>query len=449
MSSTSKDLPEVEAIIKQGSKKLKATDGTARTLREIADLYVTEKRRAFMAGDSDAYRLLVDQAAEESPIYKITQDNVVSVFKPQEIFSDLYHHYVTASPSQYKSIVKLIVANLHSHATIDLKTVQPVALKDDDSLTWVRLPFSSADIASLTLKDVPEFAHILSLCEDGGESLTLWIGSLLDAKASRVQYLHIQSPGGTGKSALLEALVRVFGNEKVVIVDSGQFNDGYFGEAVEGARILAFPDENSTSFFSSGKFKRFTGEPTVTINPKYKQSRNINLTHKTIVLSNNDVQITSSEADVRRLISVVMRQDNEPLGIKSWYDGLRNSGERILGYCYSIYLSALKRDPSIRACIPVNAALTRKAIERKYSELLSTFYERFVHSAEEADRVRCSEVHKFLAGELKETRRGIFIDNVKSALEGIGIKKRMYNGIEFYNNIKLAKKIDYSIKSVV
>lgn len=437
---SSDDLKEAEVALKSNkAEKLNAIDPKASALRKVAELYITEHKRAYMAMETGAVRLGVDANTEDSPIYGTDTNNVIKVLKHPEVLSQLCQKYTTATPSQYESIIKLIKQLLYSQGAIDFATVQPVALADDQALTWVRLPFTRAQAEQITIDQLPGFKHILGLCDDGGYCLTLWIGSLLDPKSGRAQYLHVQSDGGTGKSALLESIALAFGNQSVVFADSVQFNDAYFGELIEGARLLAFPDENSTSFFSSGKFKRYTGEPVVTINPKFKRPRNIHLTHKTLVISNNSVQITAGDADIRRLVSVVMTKDNESVGFKTWYEDLRNSGEKILCYCYAQYLKELVANPSAQIFIPANAALTKLAIERKYEELLSVFFEKFEVTGKELDKVRCSEVHKFLSSELREGRRGAFLDNITRAMEHVGAKKSLSKGITYYRGVKEVK----------
>ncbi len=433
MSKNKDHLEVVQGLVTQGTPNLTATGKKATLLREIAHEYVQSKQRDSMNGVGP--RFVTSKNSEASPIYQITSNNVISVVPEKDIKSEIHHRFMIGTPNEINDVYKLIQYELSQH-TVNTDAVAPVALQDDPQLAWNRLPFTSEDIHKITLDDIPEFRHFLGLCGQSADSLVLWTGSLLDAKSSRTQYLHIQSDGGNGKSTFLESLKRVFSADKVIAVDSSLFNDQYFGEALEGARILAFPDENNTSFFSSGKFKRFTGEDGVTINPKYKSTRNIRFTHKTIVLSNHDVQITSSEADVRRLVSVAMEKDSETGGHRSWYEGLKNSGEKILAYCYARYLEAVAKDPSVRSFIPVNKELIRKAIARKYAEHLDALYGMYEYSSNENDKQLKSEVHKHLASEFREARGKIFLATVKEALAGIGVYETTVRGMSYYKNLK-------------
>lgn len=433
MSKNKDHLEVVQGIVADGNQTLTSTGKKAQLLREIAELYVHTKQKDAMNGVGP--RLVTSKTSEASPIYKIDSDNVISVVPEKEIKGEIHHKFMVGTPDDINNVYKLIVLELAQH-TVVIEDIAPVALKDDPQLAWNRLPFTSEDIHKITLEDIPEFKHFLGLCEQSADSLVLWTGSLLDPKSSRTQYLHIQSDGGNGKSTFLESLKRVFSADKVIAVDSSLFNDQYFGEALEGARILAFPDENNTSFFSSGKFKRFTGEDGVTINPKYKSTRNIKFTHKTIVLSNHDVQITSSEADVRRLVSVAMTRDSETGGHRSWYEGLKNSGEKILAYCYARYLEAVAKDPSVRSFIPVNKDLVKKAIARKYSEYLDALYDGYEYSPNENDKQLKSEVHKHVSAELGEKRTKVFLSTVKEALAGIGVTETTSKGMSYYKNLK-------------
>lgn len=429
-------LDAVRTIVSNNKqKKLKSISDRGRAIADAAKTYVQAKQKEFLDGKPDSFQLTVAKGVADSPIYKISREKVVSRILDQDLYSEIFSDFAIATGSELKQIVAIIAVELTSRAT-DMTTISPVALKDDPELTWNRLTFTKDDIKRIKPEDVPGFMHFLKLIEDGADSLVLWTGSLLDPKSSRQQYLHLQSDGGTGKSTFLESISSVFGPEKVLRENSVSFNSQYFGEELEGVRLLAFPDENNTSFFSSGKFKRFTGEDHVTIQRKYRQPRTIKLSHKTMVFSNNEVQITASRADTRRLISVVMKSDIEPEGRKTWYEDLKFSGDKILAYCHSKYIEALEKNPAIRAYIPSSQDLTKKAIERKYAEILSEFYEKYEVTEKPEDKIKKSKVHKHICDELRASRTSMVLDQIKSALKNIGVLEGREKGVEYYRGIR-------------
>lgn len=422
----------------------------AEFLNQMAKEWVRQKNRASWIMGGDGPRYGVSRDGESSPIYAISKDQVLSVANEREIKAELHKKFAEASPQDINNIYALIGYELYDNP-VNVREALPVGLKDDARLAWTRLPFTREEAASLKLDDLKEFDHILGLCGKGARSLVLWIGSLLDPQSSRTQYLHLKSDGGNGKSTLFEAIRLVLGENKVISADSATFQDQYFGEALEGATLLLFADENNTSFMSSSKFKRFTGESSVTVNPKFKHHRNILFTHKTVILSNNDIQITSSYADVRRLISVTMEADTEKGGHRWWYRGLRDSGEKILAYCYSEYLKELEKNPALRSFIPADEGLVQEAIKRKYEETIGAFFEHYKVTDKEEDRVRCSEVHKTLCNELGFKRNMINVSNFKEALKSIGVSIVTSDNIPKYVGLKksTSQSISEKAKSLV
>lgn len=369
--------------------------------------------------------------------YLVDEDQRVAVVSEPEIVSDMYLKNHGLSTKDYQEVVKLVRIKLTSTA-LDLAKVAAVVLADETKLHWFKLPFTEVEARAISLDTLPEFADFLRRAGEGAGSLTLFLGSLLDPESGRTQYLHIHGEGGDGKSALIDSISRVFGNDRVVSIDDDLFSNTHFGEQLEGARLLVFSDENNPHFVSGGKFKRYTGDPYASINPKGRKPRFIHFTHKTIVTSNNESMITAGNADRRRIIPVKMERDTSGGGrdVKWWYKGLVESGEKILAYCFGRYLDAIEAEPTTRNYIEPSMQLIAEAEHRKYETIIDTINEEYEVTGVETDKVKCSDLHKTVAREMGQKRHSMFLSQVREGIGLLGVKIVMVNGYKQYVGIK-------------
>ena len=369
--------------------------------------------------------------------YLVNEEQRVVVVTEPEIISDMYLKNHGLSTKDYQEVVKLVRIKLTSTA-LNLADVAAVVLADETKLHWFKLPFTEAEARAISLDTLPEFADFLRRAGQSAEALTLFLGSLLDPASGRTQYLHIHGEGGDGKSALIDSISRVFGNERVVSIDEDLFSNTHFGEQLEGARLLVFSDENNPNFVSGGKFNRYTGDPFASINPKGRKPRFIHFTHKTIVTSNNESMITAGNADRRRIIPVKMERDTSGGGrdVKWWYKGLVESGEKILAYCFGRYLDAVESDPTTRNYIEPSLELIAEAEHRKYETIIDTINEQYEVTGEDKDRVRCGDLNKTIGREMGQKRNSFFLAQIKEALGILGVSVKVINGHKQFVGVK-------------
>ena len=361
---------------------------------------------------------------DEYSICAVSNDNVVSYMGDRLLEMLVFKHFPDFKIKQRLEIVEFIKLSLSSSPVATLSAIQAVAFQDEpEKLTWNRLRISRANLANISLEDMPAFAHILSLMDEP-KAFTLWVGSLLDTTSARVQYLHIHGGGGNGKSTLFSAIANVLGNNRVIKTRADEFANQHWGSALQGARLLIFPDENNPGFFSTGKFKEFTGEDCVTINPKYEQQRSIALTHKTVVFSNNKIEISSNVADKRRLLSITMVDDpDQSIGFRWWHDELKNGGEAIVAYCYREYEKAKLESPAIQAYIPQDTTTVEDAVSRKYVDITDSIHANFKITGHVKDCLRRSQVHDILANAMGERKTNrFFMQQIREALLRLGVK---------------------------
>jgi len=339
-------------------------------------------------------------------------------------------------------VISFIRQTVSTEQALDFSNVAAVAFDDQMDVTcFKRFGFTRSAASLIKLDNLPGFAHILALCDDS-RSLVLWLGSLLDWKSARTQYLHWHGGGGNGKSTVFQAISDALGHERVVHTRMSDFNSPHWGAEIVGARLLLFPDVNNTHIFSSGKFKELTGEEHITINPKNMPYRKIKLMNKTAILSNKNVAITNGEADKRRLLPICSSPDTETdHGNKSWYHDVRSNGERILLYCYSEYEKELVLNPGIRAYIEPLAAAIDDAVEERYGYWLAIIEDTIEVRLDDPLKPKVGAVD--LYNRLGEVRGNSSLsqrerEDVKEALQTIGIERsRSTDGRRVYKGCKL------------
>lgn len=412
---------KVEAALAKKEADLKRIDLPANMLllaEEIIEdnnLYIDKEA---VSGDKDLQVYSIDASTNLiHPVHDGKLDQLVYKAEPE---------HTSRTAREVIRFIKIQLADSDTRA-LDFSKIASVAFLDEPNVTcFKRFGYTRSQAGTITLAQLPGFAHVLSLTSDP-VSLTLWIGSLLDHAAGRTQYLHWFGGGGNGKSTVFQAISDALGQERVIHARIEDFRQSHWGVELMGARLLLFPDANQSTSFSTGKFKELTGEDYLTVNPKNKPHRKIRLTHKTAILSNRHPAITNDIADKRRLLPISSREDTETdHGSKSWYADVRNNGERILLYCYSEYQRALAQRPELRAYIPPDESAQAAAIEERYSDVLSAI-EAVVEAKPNDPLVPGVKVHDLYRAIGEATGMRIAQreqEAIRDALKLMGIEKR-------------------------
>lgn len=417
--------------------------------RQRADANVATPERMIQLADAiiEHNDLIVD--AETANEFKGTQvyarDQLANTLAPvtDEMLDTLIYQaepqHVAKGRTEVAAYIRKSLVSSSTRA-IRFSQVAAVAFADQlEVLCFKRLKVTTAEAANITLEDLPGFKHVIGLTNDP-RALVLWIGSLLDWKSARTQYLHWYGGGGNGKSTVFQAISDALGRERVIHTRMEDFSGPHWGTELVGARLLLFPDANSTRAFSGGKFKELTGEETATVNPKKQAHRKIKLTHKTAILSNRKISITNDEADRRRLLPIISQPDTESdHGNKSWYRDVRDNGEKILLYCYQEYAKELAVNPGIRSYIEPDASAQADAVEERYGDWLAIIEDCLIPCVN--DPLTPSVLVTDLYNRIKETTgRSITqkdMEHIKDALSTIGIEKVRSNKGRVFKPCKL------------
>ena len=257
----------------------------------------------------------------------------------------------------YKQALDAITSQTSRHIK---GTIKPVGFYGDDDYSFVRFQKHTTPIELDTL---PEFNIFLNQAtEEGRRAIIMWVGSLVDGKSNRKQYLHLFGEGNEGKSALIQVIDKALDGQSTLLT-ARRLQGNHFGGELIGKRLYAFPDENNNNFFSSGAFKALTGEATLDYNEKQKAVRRIQLTGKVLVCSNSAVEICDKEADRSRLISVELTNAVKPA---NWQPQFVASATKVLMYCYQQYQTELAKNPGLRKKLPNVESAIAAAIERKF-----------------------------------------------------------------------------------
>lgn len=369
-------------------------------------------------------------------LYTVSSSNEVSYFDDRVVKDNLITYLNL--PSKKADDAVLSFKNVLSLNMLKLEDVVPVAFSDHTHLlTWKRLTFTEESTALISPDDIPEYIELVSrINEQERDYLTLWLGSLLHYQSDRAQYIHLKGEGGDGKSILLSALNSFF-SKSYISTKSSRIFDSFFGSELEGKRLLCFRDENNTSFTQSGSFKELTGDPTLTINEKYKPVRTIQLTCKVIITSNFDVEINDSNADSRRLISLTINSPSKEQVASNphWGDNLIGSIEKIMCYCYNKYMQLPAHEKRV---LPFPQANITKAQERAVEHVLDVFYEHFEVTGESSDIVSKSIIST-VVGVYRDPKRTAQLYSFLKKNPHIGEKK--VQGQRFLTGIKQRSSI--------
>ena len=332
---------------------------------------------------------------------------------------------------------------------ISKRQIKTIGFKDSVGLFWVKIGISKADIDlnPVLLDEIPEFKSFLNLCltDEDRNALVLFLGSIFDADSQRYQYLHLYGQGGEGKSTLTEMLLDLLG-DRAKTARAKQIEDKHFGELLEGTRLLILPDENNPSFVQSGLWKNLTGDDTLTINPKFKSPRSIDLTFKSIITSNVCVKIGTEENSVRRLLSVKMRAQTEEEKAargNDWKANFKNSGEKVVAYVIKEWEKAISINPGIRGKdgIPCPNSNMEAAHEAQYEAVNIMFEWANIKIVPEKSplkrpRMKCSDLSK----KLSEARKGKLdqreVSDVKAYLKSKGVNEITVKGYKYYVGIE-------------
>lgn len=177
----------------------------------------------------------------------------------------------------------------------DVPMPPPFVWLDESGLSFSRLPWVKG-ISGPT----PTWDKL-------GERMTnfkafmMFIGSLLDSEAKHQQYVWCHGGGGNGKSAIDRVLERIFSTAYRSAFPPKD-RVGFWLRSLIGKKLVVFPDCNARGFPASGLFKGLCANDAVETEEKGGATVSMRLGCRFVFMSNELPDLSSEEADSRRVI---------------------------------------------------------------------------------------------------------------------------------------------------
>jgi hypothetical protein len=252
------------------------------------------------------------------------------------------------------------------------ETPKPILWANEEGLTFSRLPWDFEE--NNTEFYCPLFDKILERMSNA-HAFECFIGSLFFEESDRQQYVWIHGGGFDGKGSLGRLLERIFGNAYVAaeapfIVSQ---MSPFFTAKFVNKRIAVFGDCESYSFPTTGYFKSLTGGDAMLINPKNKEEYTTKLNLKCLFLSNEQPDIGTSKADLRRIIYCKLKETSETHD-PSYEDRLWLEAGDFLQRCIFKYKETCPKHNQI----PVDSSEAIDLAEENEANFQGFFDDRFV-----------------------------------------------------------------------
>ncbi len=178
--------------------------------------------------------------------------------------------------------------------SLDPDEVKMIRWQDEPGYTWHRMPWVKS------AGPTPTWDTLMGRMTNA-TAFKAWVGSLFSDASLLQQYVWMYGLGADGKGAINRFFRKVFGQayRSKQPPDRG---DKFWSYNLIGARVVVFPDCNNRSFVASGLFKTLTGGDPVSVEAKGQMAFTAALNCKFVILSNEEPNISSEHADMRRII---------------------------------------------------------------------------------------------------------------------------------------------------
>ncbi len=260
---------------------------------------------------------------------------------------------------------------------LPLKEISNVRWQGETGYTWRRLPWE------LKRGPSPTWDALLDKMSNA-QAFRHWIGSLFFDEAKQHQYVWMYGQGNDGKGSINRFLSRVFGRAYRSKQPPAP-NDKFWTYGLIGARLVVFPDCNAQGFTSSGLFKSLTGGDPIDVEAKGRMSFTARLGCKFLFLSNENPNISSEHADMRRIIYCEFQRNGDTEA--GFEDRLWAEGGAFLSRCVHDYYVAHQThgpieadDETIRNWVSSNEEPFEQAFAAKF-QLPNELYRGGTHEA--------------------------------------------------------------------
>jgi hypothetical protein len=302
------------------------------------------------------------------------EDGRIQYFDAYYIHRALFSLAGMTNAKKKEEFAKDYIDSMHTHVSAD--DIYPIIPNDESKFLYIKkLPKPASS-------PTPAWDSFLSHM-DYPDIFKLWIGSLLDYKSSRQQYMVMYGEGGEGKSDCMNALCEVFKETSTTIRFDTSVPPRV--EKMEFKRLTMVTDTNnsSASFFDSGIFKTLTGDERADVNEKFKTPRDVLLKTKFMIATNKPPKILDTAANTRRFLCVKLTPPSmkERLDNPDWTDHLKEQAENFVSDCYEFYKKESETNPLLKKGISspsesIDSAIAENLSENVYVNSIEVFYKK-------------------------------------------------------------------------
>lgn len=286
---------------------------------------------------------------------EIGADNVCEVVPAKHIAQQLmvYFHdpaimdaWPKDFPMPFKQMLEL-VETWESRALPLVEEPKSCLWRNDppELFSYNRLPWDFNPSPQLVVEEAPTWHGLLSRMTNA-EAFTHWIGSLFSPDATHHQYLWMFGQGEEGKGSIGRFLHQVFGRA-ASYRQPPHPGERFWNSGLVGKKLIIFADCNNKRFPASGLFKQMTGGDGIEVEYKGKNAFTYLPQCRYIFLSNFKPELSSTTADMRRIILCEFTRREVPTA--DFERKLFAEGGTFLSHCITAYQQHYPEHGSIKA----------------------------------------------------------------------------------------------------
>lgn len=297
--------------IRGAAKKSKETDftGLYEEFRQLLPLY------SFIRPNGNRSLFLVSEQKECTPIEYVDLDSLLDALMGQritwqrvrEFWATTIHLEGQRNKWTLSAFLKFIIPNFLLVDERLLLETEPkrFSWEPDD------YAFKKFDLGTISAGTTPTWNEFLSRL-DYPEVFQAWVWSLFEPSNNVRQVMWLQGGGNDGKSSVQKALEKMFGENHVHAMKTGDEHEKWFANSVYGKCLVNYADCNNIYLLRSNSIKQLTGGDTTSIEGKGVNAFRGKIYAKLLVTSNQKPMINpESEAETSRLIVLTVKSLDE------------------------------------------------------------------------------------------------------------------------------------------
>lgn len=288
---------------------------------------------------------------------------------------------------------------------------------------------------------------------DYPEIFLAWIWTLFDPVNEGRQALWVQGNGHDGKSTIMRAIMRIYGEQYVASLTQGTVENNFFFSQVYGKRFVVYGDCTSERLISMGKIQSLTGGDNIPVEFKGETPFNAKIYGRLMICSNGHPSIDFSKANEKsRILRIVVNR--KAVG----YEGDPDWENKLVAEAPAILFKARE---AYKKHVPtrMNITVPEDLFDSMYSECASEesdLVEEFIQECLIFDKDEFvptfaldSRVQDYVGEKGLSNKYRFIKDNFLKVIGKKGVKKgrryvdekrlRVYNGIKFKKGTLSAK----------